>query len=80
MDFPIADLLDDDRSRTWILQHFHANDLHCPRCKECAQTYTLYSGTVFAGRHLPPPKVVLLLRGVVQGTSTAQLARELELS
>jgi transposase-like protein len=103
MDFPIADLLDDDRSRTWILRHFHPDGLRCPRCraarneayrfretgrsrlqvwrcKECAQTYTLYSGTVFAGRHLPPPTVVLLLRGVVQGTSTAQLARELELS
>jgi len=103
MDFPIADLLDDDRSRTWILRHFHPGGLRCPRCqagaeeayrfretgrsrlqvwrcKRCAQTYTLYSGTVFAGRHLPPPTVVLLLRGVVQGTSTAQLARELELS
>lgn len=101
MDFPIADLLDDDRSRTWIVRHFHPDGLRCPRCevdeayrfrqtkrsrlqvwrcKQCAQTYTLYSGTVFAGRHLPPSKVVLLLRGVVQGTSTAQLARELELS
>ena len=103
MDFPIADLLDDDRSRAWLLRHFHPDGLCCPRCgagprsarhfrdtqrsrlavwrcKGCAQTYTLYSGTVFAGRHLPPPTVVLLLRGVVQGTSTAQLARELELS
>jgi transposase-like protein len=50
------------------------------RCKHCGQTYTLYSGTVFAGRHLPPPQVVLLLRGVVQGKSTAGIARELELS
>lgn len=103
MDFPIADLLDDDRSRAWLLRHFHPDGLHCPRCsaaqseayrfretgrsrlqvwrcKRCAQTYTLYCGSVFAGRHLPPSKVVLLLRGVVQGTSSAQLARELELS
>ena len=103
MDFPIVELLDDDRSGAWLLRHFHPDGLRCPRCgatqseayrfretkrsrlevwrcKRCAQTYTLYSGTVFAGRHLPPPQVVLLLRGVVQGTSSAQLARELELS
>jgi transposase-like protein len=102
MDFPIADLLDDDRSRQWILRHFHPDGgLCCPRCesgeayrfretkrsrllvwrcKKCGQTYTLYSGTVFAGRHLPPPQVVLLLRGVVRGKSTAGIARELGLS
>jgi hypothetical protein len=50
------------------------------RCKHCGQTRTLYSGTVFAGRPLPPPQVVLLLRGAVQGKSTAGIARELELS
>lgn len=49
-------------------------------CKECAQTYTFYSGTVFEGRHLPPAKVVLLLRGTCQGKSTAQMAREFDLS
>jgi len=29
-------------------------------CKACAQAYTLYSGAIFARRHLVPPKVVLL--------------------
>lgn len=103
MDFPLADLLDHERSTTWLLHHFHPGGLACPRCgaahedaylfrktkrsrldvyrcKPCAQTYTLYSGTLFQGRHLPPAQVVLLLRGVVQGVSTAQLARELNLS
>lgn len=103
MDFPLVDLVDHDRSRIWLRQHFHPEGLRCPRCettwreayrfrrtkssrlqvwrcKECAQTYTLYSGTVFEGRHLPPAKVVLLLRGVVQGKSTSQMARELDLS
>jgi len=103
MDFPLVDLVDHDRSRIWLRQHFHPEGLQCPRCettwreayrfrrtkssrlqvwrcKECAQTYTLYSGTVFDGRHLPPAKVVLLLRGVVQGKSTSQMARELDLS
>ena len=43
-------------------------------------TYTLYSGTLFQGRHLPPAHVLLLLRGIVQGVSSARLARELGLS
>jgi len=103
MDFLLVDLVDHDRSRIWLRQHFHPDGLQCPRCgaswreayrfrrtkssqlqvwrcKECAQTYTLYSGTVFEGRHLPPAKVVLLLRGTCQGKSTAQMARELDLS
>ena len=50
------------------------------RCKRCQGTYNLYSDTVFEGRHLPPEKVVLFLRGVAQGQSSAQLARELCMS
>lgn len=103
MDFPLADLLDHDRSTDWLLRHFHPGGLSCPRCgrsredaylfrktkrsrldvyrcKRCGRTYTLYSGTVFEARHLPPAQVVLLLRGIVQGVSSAQLARELSLS
>jgi hypothetical protein len=80
MDFPLVDVVDHDRSRIWLRQHFHPEGLRCLRCeatwreayrfrrtkssrlqvwrcKECAQTYTLYSGTVFDGRHLPPAKV-----------------------
>ena len=50
------------------------------RCKGCLKTYTLYTGTAFEARHLPPNQVVLLLRGVAQGVSSARLARELGLS
>lgn len=32
MDFPIAELLDEDRATTWILHHFHPDGLHCPHC------------------------------------------------
>jgi len=32
MDFPIADLLDDDVSAAWLLKYFHQGDLHCPHC------------------------------------------------
>jgi transposase-like protein len=32
MEFPITDLLDYDNSVAWIVQHFHAGQLKCPRC------------------------------------------------
>ena len=50
------------------------------RCKPCKHAYNLYSGTVFAGTQFRPSQVVLLLRGVCQGVSSAQLGRELGLT
>ena len=50
------------------------------RCTECEGIYHLYSGTLFEGCHLTPCQVVLLLRGVVQGSSSYQLSRELDLA
>jgi transposase len=50
------------------------------RCRVCQGVYTLYSRTLFEGCHLLPAQVVLLLRGVFQGQSSAQIARELELT
>jgi transposase-like protein len=50
------------------------------RCKECDRYYTVLTGTVFAKTHQPPQKLVLLLRGIAQGETTARLARELGLS
>jgi transposase-like protein len=34
MEFPITELLDYERSVTWIVQHFHAGQLKCPRCHQ----------------------------------------------
>lgn len=50
------------------------------RCRRCDHVYHLYSETVFEGSQLPPEQVVLLLRGVLQGQSSEQLARELGLT
>jgi transposase-like protein len=50
------------------------------RCKTCQGVYHLYSGTLFEGSQLTPSQVVLLLRGFVQGVSSAQLSRELRLA
>ncbi len=32
MIFPITDLLDDEQSEKWILEHFHPEGLRCPKC------------------------------------------------
>lgn len=64
----------------YLFRKTKRSDLDVYRCKDCGQTYSLYTGTVFQGRHLPPAQVVLLMRGFLQGVSSAQLARELELS
>jgi len=50
------------------------------RCRRCEGIYNLYSGTVFEGSQLTPMQTVLLLRGVLQGQSSAQLAREIGLT
>lgn len=50
------------------------------RCKRCEGLYHLYSGTLFEGSQLTPSQIVLLLRGFVQGVSSAQLSRELDLA
>jgi DNA-binding XRE family transcriptional regulator len=50
------------------------------RCNHCEGIDNLYSGTVFEAKHLRPAPVILLLRGVCQGKSTAQMAREIEVS
>jgi len=50
------------------------------RCRECDRYYTLLSGTAFEGSRQRPATLVLLLRGITKGESTARLARELDLS
>lgn len=50
------------------------------RCRDCQRSYTLLTGTAFAKTHQQPSTLVLFLRGVTQGVSTAQLADELDLS
>ncbi len=50
------------------------------RCHQCQGIYNLYSGTIFAGSQLAPVHVVLLVRGVLQGQPSAQLAREIGLT
>lgn len=60
--------------------HLRRSGLQIGRCKRCRTRYTLYTGTVFAGKQWQPQPAVLFLRGVSQGTSSAQRSRELHLS
>jgi transposase-like protein len=105
IEFPITDLLDQQASTQWVMQHFHVQGLHCPnsqckagvqdarvfrhtrrsgvtvyRCRLCHRIYTLYTGTVFEHKHLTPQQVVMLLRGMLKGESSAGLAKELGLA
>ena len=64
-------------------RHFRktqTSGLQVYRCKGCQSVYNLYSGTVFAGTQFRPSQVVLLLRGINQGVSSSQLARELDIT
>jgi transposase-like protein len=49
------------------------------RCRTCDGYYTLVSNTVFAGTRQRPATVIMILRGIAKGESTARLARELNL-
>ena len=62
---------------------FYAHDRHRDpvfdyRCRACGTVFNLYPGTPFQKTHRTPSQRVLILRGICQGTPTAQLARELE--
>ena len=49
------------------------------RCRECQRTYTILTGTVFEKTRQRPATIMLLLRGIAKGESTARLSRELDL-
>jgi transposase-like protein len=61
-----------------IFRHTRQSRLTVYRCR-CGQTYNLYTGTVLEQHHLTPAQVVLLLRGILKGETTAALSRELEI-
>jgi transposase-like protein len=49
-------------------------------CPGCRRVFNLFTGTFWQGTHRTPAEILLILRGFAQGVSTAQLARELEVS
>lgn len=58
------------------------HDRHRPpvfdyRCRHCRSVFNAYTGTPLQKTHRSPAPLVLVLRGIWQGTPTARLAREL---
>lgn len=47
------------------------------RCKCCGRCFNAFSTTILHGTYYTPVQIVQLLRGIAQGVSTAQLAREM---
>lgn len=39
MIFPITELLDDENSEKWLLEHFHPEGLRCPKCGSTRRRY-----------------------------------------
>lgn len=50
------------------------------RCKHCGRVFNAFTDTVLKGTSRSPAQILLILRGVTQGTPTAQLARELDVN
>lgn len=58
------------------------HDRHRPpvldyRCRSCGAVFNAYTGSPLQKTHKTPAQLVLILRGIWQGTPTARLAREL---
>lgn len=49
------------------------------KCRECAKVFDILTGTVWSGTHYDCVTIMLVMRGIVQGTPTKQLSEELNL-
>jgi len=98
MDFPIQELLNEEKSYQWLINFLHNGTLKSPYSTEtnyiindsrrapviqyydkiAKKTFNIYTNTLFQGTHFTCSEIVLIIRGFVQGVSTAQLSRELE--
>ena len=45
MEFPITDLLSDEQSEAWIIEHFHPEGLKCPSCRSPVEKAGLFRMT-----------------------------------
>ena len=72
-------LKSEDVSSSQVLEICGELSFPAYRCRACDGYYTLVTNTVFEGTRQKPATVVLILRGVAKGESTARLSRELGL-
>lgn len=59
---------------------FRKNGLPCYKCYDCGQVYNLFTDSIFKGVHYDCIRIVLMLRGFAQGTTTLLLSKELGMS
>lgn len=67
-------------SRDRLAHRRHRDPVLDYRCKACGRVFNAFTGTLLQGTPKRPSQVLLILRGIVQGVPTAQLAREMGLS
>lgn len=65
------------RSDAMAVHHRRHQPVLDYRCRHCGSVFNAYTGTPLHKTHRSPTQLVLILRGICQGTPTAQLAREL---
>src|SRR5262249_19219256 len=64
------------RPRSYAVHRCHRAPVLDYRCGHCGRVFNAWTGTALQGTQKTPAQLVLL-RGITQGTPTAQLAREL---
>jgi transposase-like protein len=67
----------DCRSRQRAVHRAHRDPVLDYRCAACGRVYNAWTGTELQGTQRRPAQLVLIARGIAQGTPTAQLAREM---
>jgi transposase-like protein len=65
------------RDRACWVHRRHRDPLWDYRCKDCGAVFNAFTGTALQGTQRTCGQLLLLARGIAQGTPTAQLAREL---
>ena len=50
------------------------------KCRRCGKVYNVFTGTIWSGSRYACCTIVLIMRGIVQGVPTLQLAEELEIN
>jgi transposase-like protein len=57
----------------------HRDPIFDYRCRICGKVFNLFTGAVWWGTHYDCSTIVMIMRGFIQGTTTLQLAEELDL-
>ncbi len=65
------------RGPRYTIHRSHRDPVLDYRCPDCGCVFNAWTGTLLQGTQRTPAQVVLIVRGIAQGTPTAQLAREL---